>query len=326
MRHDVDPSAPTPTKAKGLEARLADEARFIRSWLENPLLAGAVSPSSRFLARVMAHAVDPRGHAPIVELGPGTGPVTEALIEKGVDPARLVLVEYDAGFCDLLARRFPGARIVQGDAYDLAATLANALDAPPVAVVSSLPLLTRPEAIRLRLLADALDMMEPDGVFVQFTYGLVSPVPRIRKGHRLTWFEADASAPVLRNLPPARVWAYRRAGAKGRVFAAAEPAILARLKETRLKLEHEVKAEIAELRERADRLQEELKVLSARAQNGLADTLERLEDAEAELKSDLKVAASRTHVGLLKARDVLNEIEDRVRKLSEAMEEKSRKK
>lgn len=326
MRHDPSPapSAPATAKPKNLEARLADEARFIRSWLENPLLAGAVSPSSRFLARVMAHAVDPHGHAPIVELGPGTGPVTEALIEKGVDPARLVLVEFDPGFCALLARRFPGARIVQGDAYDLATTLAGALDAPPVAVVSSLPLLTKPEALRLQLLADALEMMEPEGVFVQFTYGMVSPAPRSHKGRRQDWFEAEASAPVLRNLPPARVWAYRRAGAQGRVFAPIEPPILARLKETRAKLESEWKSELAEMRERAERLQDELKSLSARAQSGFVETLERLELAEAELKSDLKTAAARTQAGFLKARDVLNDIEDRVRKLSDAIEEKSR--
>jgi phosphatidylethanolamine/phosphatidyl-N-methylethanolamine N-methyltransferase len=329
-----DPGPPSRTeradagagaRAKGVEARLADEARFIKSWLENPLLAGAVSPSSRFLARVMAHAVDPRGHAPIVELGPGTGPVTEALIEKGVDPARLVLVEYDAGFCELLAKRFPGARIVQGDAYDLTLTLAHALDAPPVAVVSSLPLLTRPEAIRLRLLADALEMMEADGVFVQFTYGMVSPIPRARKGHRLVWFTAEASAPVLRNLPPARVWAYRRAGAQGRVFAVAEPPILAKLKETRAKIESEWKAELAEMRERAEKLQDELKELSARAESRFVETLGRIEEAEAELKADLKTAAARTQAGFLKARDLLNELEDKVRKLSDALDDKSRK-
>lgn len=321
-------AADAPGRGKGaeksLEARLADEARFILNWLENPLLAGAVSPSSRFLARVMAHAVDPAGHAPIVELGPGTGPVTEALIDKGVDPARLVLIEYDPGFCELLAKRFPGARIVQGDAYDLARTLGSALDAAPVAVVSSLPLLTKPEAIRLRLLADALELMEPDGVFVQFTYGMVSPIPRARKGRRFGWFTAEASAPVLRNLPPARVWAYRRAGVEGRVFAAAEPPILAKLKETRARLESEWKSELAEMRARAERVQDELKELSARAEHRFVETLERLEAAEAELKGDLKSAAAKTQAGLRKARDVLNELEDKLRKLSDALDDKGR--
>lgn len=309
--------------AKRLDARLADEARFIRSWLESPLQAGAVSPSSRFLARVMAHAVDPHGVGPIVELGPGTGPVTAALIDKGVDARRLTLVEYDAGFCDLLAQRFPGARVVQGDAYDLAGTLAPVLDAPPVAVVSSLPLLTKPEPIRLQLLLDALTLMEHDGVFVQFTYGMVSPIPRIRKGHRVSWFEAEASAPVLRNLPPARVWAYRRAGSAKRCFTPNEPALLARLKETRAKLEDDWRADLAELRERAQRVQDEMKALSNRAQSGFVETLERLESAEAELKADLKTAAARTQAGFLKARALLTDIEERVRKLGDAIDDRN---
>lgn len=312
-------------KPAALEARIADEARFIRNWLENPLLAGAVSPSSRFLARVMAHAIDPHGTAPIVELGPGTGPVTQALIDKGVDPARLVLVEYDAGFCALLAQRYPRARIVQGDAYQLAQTLRGALDGAPAAVVSSLPLLTRPEPARLRLLAEALALMEPDGVFVQFTYGMVSPIPRLRKGHRVDWFEAEASSPVLRNIPPARVWAYRRAGSQRRAFAVDEPALLARLKETRARIESDWRSEVAELRERAQRIETDLKALSKRAQSGFVETLERLEDAEAELKNDLKTAAARTQAGLRKARALLDEVEERVRRLRDTIDERERR-
>src|ERR1700730_13738410 len=97
--------------------RLDDEVRFIRSWLEKPLAMGAVTPSSRILARTMARYVEPTISGPVIELGPGTRPVTEALIEQGVDPARLVLVEFNAMFCQLLRSRFPAATVVQGDAY-----------------------------------------------------------------------------------------------------------------------------------------------------------------------------------------------------------------
>jgi phosphatidylethanolamine/phosphatidyl-N-methylethanolamine N-methyltransferase len=69
--------------------------RFIKTWLEKPLDIGAVSPSSRVLARAMARYVDPAKQGPVIELGPGTGPVTEALVERGIDPSRLVLVEFD---------------------------------------------------------------------------------------------------------------------------------------------------------------------------------------------------------------------------------------
>src|SRR5438552_8825752 len=82
--------------------RLDDEVRFIRSWLEKPLAIGAVTPSGKVLARTMACYVDPDTSGPVVELGPGTGPVTEDLVEEGIDPARLVLIEFNPTFCKLL--------------------------------------------------------------------------------------------------------------------------------------------------------------------------------------------------------------------------------
>src|SRR5436305_9623136 len=78
--------------------RLDDEMRFIRSWFEKPLAIGAVTPSGRVLARTMAGYIDPARTGPVIELGPGTGPVTEALLAQGLDQARLVLVEFDPTF------------------------------------------------------------------------------------------------------------------------------------------------------------------------------------------------------------------------------------
>jgi len=191
-----------------LDERLADEARFIKRWLDNPKATGAVSPSGRFLARAMASYVDPDAKGPIIELGPGTGPVTEALLERGIPQERLILVEYDASFCKLLARRFPKARIVQGDAYRLAETLRLVLAEPAACIVSGLPLLTRPERGRLNLLRDAFELMRREGTFIQFTYGLTSPIPLTSRLSGLH-FRAEASHNVWLNLPPARVWVYR---------------------------------------------------------------------------------------------------------------------
>ena len=92
--------------------RLDDEVRFIRSWLEKPLATGAVTPSGRVLARTMARYVEPEMPGPVVELGPGTGPVTEALIEHGVSQDRLVLLEFNPTFCQLLRQRFPRAKMI----------------------------------------------------------------------------------------------------------------------------------------------------------------------------------------------------------------------
>lgn len=191
-----------------IEQRLADEARFFRSWLDNPMIAGAVSPSGRSLARMMARYVDPLADGPIVELGPGTGAITEALLERGVARERLFLIEFDSGFCKLLQRRFPGVHVIKGDAYRLSETLGDRLGRPAAAIVSSLPLLMKPEMQRLALLADAFNCMEPDGCFIQFTYGPASPMPR---GKSAAIFHTEASPPVWLNLPPARVWIYRPA-------------------------------------------------------------------------------------------------------------------
>jgi len=185
--------------------RLDDEVRFIRSWIERPLSIGAVTPSGKILARTMARYVDPNSTGPVVELGPGTGPVTEALVEAGVEPSRLVLVEFNPSFCRILRSRYPEATLVQGDAYSMRRLLETLLLQPAAAVVSGLPLITKPIKLRLRLLRDAFDLMLPGAPFVQFTYSVASPLPR-----RFGGFTVEASERIWMNLPPARVWVYRR--------------------------------------------------------------------------------------------------------------------
>lgn len=195
---------PSVAEKKGL--RLDDEVRFIRSWLEKPLSIGAVTPSGRFLARKMARYVDIDIPGPVIELGPGTGPVTEALVERGVDPARLVLVEFNPVFCRLLRSRYPEATVVQGDAYSLKRLLETLLKEPAAAVVSGLPLLTKPVKTRLRLINDAFALLRPEAPFIQFTYSMTTPP--IPKG--LSGVNTEASERIWMNLPPARVWIYRK--------------------------------------------------------------------------------------------------------------------
>ena len=190
---------------KGL--RLDDEVRFIRSWLEKPLAIGAVTPSGRMLAKAMARCVDIAIPGPVVELGPGTGPVTEALVAHGIAPKRLVLVEFNPAFCRILRTRYPEATVLQGDAYSLKRLLSETLDQPAAAMVSGLPLLNKPLRTRLRLINEAFGLMHRDAPFVQFTYSMThSPIP---KG--LSRVETEASPRIWMNLPPARVWTYRKA-------------------------------------------------------------------------------------------------------------------
>ncbi|MFL9827604.1 class I SAM-dependent methyltransferase [Rhodoplanes sp. SY1] len=191
------------TARKGL--RIDDDVRFLRSWIERPLAIGAVMPSSKPLARAMASYVDPHGTGKVVELGPGTGAITEALVEHGVDESRLVLVEFNSNFCRLLRARYPAATVIQGDAYRLRGLFGDFLRGEVSAVVSGLPLMTKPLRARLRLLNEAFGLLQPGGPFIQFTYSVVSPIPR-----SLARVRTEASERIWLNLPPARVFVYRR--------------------------------------------------------------------------------------------------------------------
>jgi phosphatidylethanolamine/phosphatidyl-N-methylethanolamine N-methyltransferase len=130
--------------------------------------------------------------------------VTEALVAHGVDPARLVLVEFNPDFCRLLRTRYPAATVVQGDAYRLRRLLESYVKEPAAAIVSGLPLVTKPVRTRLRLISDAMALLAPGAPFVQFTYAMVTPIPKALSG-----VTAQASELIWMNLPPARVWVYR---------------------------------------------------------------------------------------------------------------------
>jgi phosphatidylethanolamine/phosphatidyl-N-methylethanolamine N-methyltransferase len=204
-RSDVAPMRfQSIARAEKRPLRFDDDVKFLRSWFEKPLATGAVMPSGRVLARTMARYVDPNSKGPVIELGPGTGPVTAALVEQGIDPARLVLVEFNPTFCRMLRSRYPAATVVQGDAYRLRHLLESTIRGPAAAIVSGLPLVTKPLRTRLRLIADAMTVLAPSAPFVQFTYAMVPPIPKT-----LPALRAEASELIWMNLPPARVWVYR---------------------------------------------------------------------------------------------------------------------
>ncbi|UZE49496.1 class I SAM-dependent methyltransferase [Rhodopseudomonas sp. P2A-2r] len=198
---------PLQSSARALKKpqRLDDEVRFLRSWIEKPLRMGAVMPSGKVLARTMAQYVDVDSTGPVIELGPGTGAITTALLAHGIDQKRLVLVEFNPAFCALLRERYPQATVVQGDAYALRDTLWNVLKEPAAAVVSGLPLVTKPMLTRLKLIRDAFVALAPGAPFVQFTYSVAPPIPKTLPG-----VSTEASERIWMNLPPARVWVYRK--------------------------------------------------------------------------------------------------------------------
>ncbi|HVJ54829.1 MAG TPA: methyltransferase domain-containing protein [Aliidongia sp.] len=181
---------------------------FLVRWLRAPRYVGAVTPSSRYLARAMARQI-PRSaftdRAPVVELGGGTGSITQGLLEAGVAPDRLYVVERDPGMAELLRRRFPLVNVLCGDAEALPELLKPFGIDRAAAVVSGLPLLLFSHETLTKLMASAFSLLGPDGPLIQFTYGAKSPVPP-----RIRGLAAKRTAMVLRNFPPAFVWTYRR--------------------------------------------------------------------------------------------------------------------
>jgi phosphatidylethanolamine/phosphatidyl-N-methylethanolamine N-methyltransferase len=179
--------------------------RFLRALMARPKNVGAIAPSGRALARAMARQIDPGAPGPVLELGPGTGAITQAILERGIAPGRLTLVEYDPDMAIFLASRFEGVDVIQGDAFDLARTLGTKADAKFSAILSGLPLLNFPVARRRHYLEGVCRLLSPGAPFVQFSYGVQPPVmPPI--GHSVM-----RAALIWANLPPARVWVYRKA-------------------------------------------------------------------------------------------------------------------
>jgi len=187
-----------------LKASWADNLRFLRALIARPKNIGALMPSSPALAEAIARQIDPHA-GPVLEIGPGTGVVSEAILARGVTPERLTLVEYDEDLARHLAQRFPRAHVIHGDAFELDRTLGPGRNGPYGAVVSGVPLLNHSVARRQAFMAGLLRRMMPDAVLVQFSYGPQAPV------EAPTGYTVTRTATVLANIPPAKVWVYRKA-------------------------------------------------------------------------------------------------------------------
>jgi len=177
---------------------------FARQLLHHPSQVAAISPSSRFLARAMTAGLGPQT-GPVVEFGPGTGQLTKGILAAGVAPEDLTLFEMSADFARLLQNRFKGVTVH----YAGAQLAANFVSKSSVgAVVSGLPLLSMPAPVVEAILTAACDILRPDGVYVQFTYGNKPPIPTFML--EKLGLEAKAGKKVWPNVPPAQVYYLRR--------------------------------------------------------------------------------------------------------------------
>jgi len=168
---------------------------------------GAVLPSSDELTNTMAAQVD-RGTGLTIELGAGTGAVTSALLNRGIKPDHLILVEKDRILAKELDHHFPALRVLEGDAARLQQLLRKSGLGLADNVVSSLPLLSMRTLTRIRVLSQVFAILKPEGMLVQFTYSPRPPVPE-RLAHSLG-IKGERIERVLWNLPPANVWVYKR--------------------------------------------------------------------------------------------------------------------
>lgn len=187
--------------------RFSDEIRFLSDLKRQPKSVGAIWPTGQIMARRMASVVSPASGLPVLELGPGTGVITHAILERGLRPGLLHAVEYSPNFAAELRLRFPAIHVHQGDAFTLQETLGEGASLRFDCAVSALPLLNFPVAMREKFIGDVLSRMAPGRPLIQFSYGPFAPVPA-----RAGQWSVERYDFVLRNIPPARLWIYRHAG------------------------------------------------------------------------------------------------------------------
>lgn len=182
------------------------ERPFLLEWITSPLRVAAIAPSSNTLARIITSEIGPET-GPVIELGPGTGVFTRALLARGVLPENLALVELGDTFAIRLREKFPNVKLYHQSATDL--NRIDPFDEPVGAVVSGLGLLAMPDAVVDEILAGVFGHLAPAGAFYQFTYRRSCPVNSdLLEGHALT---AERIGKTRRNLPPASVYKITKA-------------------------------------------------------------------------------------------------------------------
>lgn len=192
----------------------SERLRFIGQWLKNPRQTASVTPSSAELAAAMLAEL-PANTSRVIELGGGTGAITHALVEHGIVGRQLLVLELNEELHAHLHLQFPHEVLVLGDAAELPRLVADAgflEDGPADAVISGLGLLAMERRLVARILESAFACLRPNGRFIQFTYGPMSPVPEsVLEPLGLCMRRGEF---VLRNVPPATVWVYQRSRSK----------------------------------------------------------------------------------------------------------------
>lgn len=178
---------------------------FLRQLLRNPVRVSAIAPSSRILARAMAAGIGPQTGR-VVEFGPGTGRLTDAILAAGLPPENLTCFELDPAFASHLRARLPAVTLLQAGAE----TAPQSVPPGVARVISGLPLLSMPRTLREAIVGAAFQILAPGGTYVQFTYGSKPPLDPGQMAR--LGLKVALGPKIWRNLPPARVLFFTRAG------------------------------------------------------------------------------------------------------------------
>ena len=181
---------------------VANVGMFFRRWLANPLQMGSIVPSSPALCQRVAQQISRAPDEIVLELGAGTGVISRALLDSGVPPDRLVVVEIVPDMAAHLRRVLPGVTVIEGDARALSELLATRWHGLVGSVVCGIPLVLLPLAEQRRFI-DAIEAVAPGRGFLHYSYCITSPLPW--RKHALA-AKREAWTPL--NIPPASVWRY----------------------------------------------------------------------------------------------------------------------
>jgi phosphatidylethanolamine/phosphatidyl-N-methylethanolamine N-methyltransferase len=180
----------------------ADACVFFSLWLQKPLRIAAANPSGARLADAVARCIDLARPGPVLELGAGTGSLTQGLVRAGCSPERIIALEREPALVAVLRREFPAMTVIEGDATRIGAYLTGSVERL-AGVVSSLPIKWFPAAAQSAIVKPCFDLLGPGGRFLQLTNAFSSPLSIHRLG-----IAGQEVCRVWRNVLPAQVWAY----------------------------------------------------------------------------------------------------------------------
>lgn len=179
-----------------------DFSNFIKQYLKNPRIVGAVAPSSEKLAYKMVEDINFSNASCIVEYGPGTGVFTEKILNKKNDSTIFIAIEYNKDFYELLKDKFKDEKnfiLINSSAENLKEYLNKYNIGKVDYIVSGLPFASLPDAMSNRIVKATKEILKDKGEFITFQYTLFKI--KLFK----SYFSNIKSKKVFFNLPPAYV-------------------------------------------------------------------------------------------------------------------------